>query len=412
MSTILEVFEKHLADVPIDDYFTDQVVRYATRFRTQNQEYMRFFGGVLLGVERIRFTPSHKDAWFTDVLQIDENALTRDLSKVPLWNTTTNRVASNGFNLSCCYLVYAIYHSKEIKNEKKREMGMLAALEVLHYKFICGLVARRFPHNADKAIALKAYDELTLKTAIRRMKSWHEYIDSRCDMYLSKSGTHFSRWSNFKPDAVVERFVRDVNTGIRAVINRITDTYYQMYEEGKKIGASSQTVELDDGIVVRDVTKSEAIYRQYLFEIVYDPNTFIKNELVNLVVDMHTTTNAMTIKQALLYISQNSGKTTKAGKEVDRMLNLTMEHAIEYLSLNKVDTKNLTFLFFMRNVYTSNRTSNAKLLELRKIGTDVIRQGTTVRSDADISAARTGVLLYILLRTFSRNFYIKRTRLR
>ena len=117
MSSILQVFNAHAEGIDIDEYFVNQVIRYATRFRTQDQEHMRFFGGVLLGVQKIRFTTRHNDTWFSDVLMMDEESLRRDLSKLPFYNTQTNRVASNAFNLSCCWLLYAIFHSKQIKKE-------------------------------------------------------------------------------------------------------------------------------------------------------------------------------------------------------------------------------------------------------------------------------------------------------
>lgn len=408
MSSILQVFNAHAEGIDIDEYFVNQVIRYATRFRTQDQEHMRFFGGVLLGVQKIRFTTRHNDTWFSDVLMMDEESLRRDLSKLPFYNTQTNRVASNAFNLSCCWLLYAIFHSKQIKKEKVREAGMLAAMQVLHYKFICGLVARRYPYNADPAIAIKAYDELTLKSGIKRMNSWNEYIDERCNAIIARNSTHFSRWSTLEPDSVAERFVRDVNTGIRKVINRITDTYYAMYEEGKKIGTSSQTVELDDGLAVRDIKRNETTYRQYLFEIAYDRTSFVKRELMIVILDVHHTTNLLSLERALSYISANVERPTKDGKQVSQMLRLVMEHAIEYIILNKVDMRDLTFLFYMRNVYTSNRTSNPKLLELRKIGSEVIKKATNARNDAEAAATRTGVFLYILLRVFSRNYYVRR----
>ena len=126
------------------------------------------------------------------------------------------------------------------------------------------------------------------------------------------------------------------------------------------------------------------------------------------ILDVHHTTNLLSLERALSYISANVERPTKDGKQVSQMLRLVMEHAIEYIILNKVDMRDLTFLFYMRNVYTSNRTSNPKLLELRKLGSEVIKKATNARNDAEAAATRTGVFLYILLRVFSRNYYVRR----
>ncbi len=412
MSSILEVFNTHLEGIDIDDYFANQIIRYAVRFRSQGPQYLEFFGGVLLGVQPIRFTPAHRATWFNDVLGVDENDLRKDLSRLAFYNAQTNRVASDTFNLSCCYVLHAIHHSKRIKSEKLRDQAKIAAMQILHYKFICGLVARRYPHNADPSIAIKAYDELTLKSDIKRMNSWNELIDDRCKRIIERGSTHYSRYTTFEPDSTVERFVRDVNNGIRKIINRITDTYYAMYNAGMKITTSKQTVELDDGLVVRDVSRAETIYRQYLFEIIYDKPTFVKKELMDIIIDMHNTASVAQLRDSLEYISDNVEKKTNAGKDVTKLMQLTMEHAIEYITVNKVSMRDMTFLFYMRNVYTSSRTSNAKLLEMRRLGEKVVGSAINSKNTADIAAVRTAVFLYVLLRVFSRNYYVKRARLR
>src|SRR5699024_9370340 len=133
-------------------------------------------------------------------------------------------------------------------------------------------------------------------------------------------------------------------------------------------------------------------------------------ELMVVILDVHHTTNLLSLERALSYISANVERPTRDGKQVSQMLRLVMEHAIEYIILNKVDMRDLTFLFYMRNVYTSNRTSNPKLLELRKLGSEVIKKATNARNDAEAAATRTGVFLYILLRVFSRNYYVRRDR--
>ncbi|MFE3952509.1 hypothetical protein ACFX2L_24965, partial [Escherichia coli] len=90
--------------------------------------------------------------------------------------------------------------------------------------------------------------------------------------------------------------------------------YYAMYEEGKKIGTSSQTVELDDDLAVRDIKRNETTYRQYLFEIAYDRTSFVKRELMVVILDVHHTTNLLSLERALSYISANVERPTRDGK--------------------------------------------------------------------------------------------------
>lgn len=48
MSSILEVFNTHLEGIDIDDYFANQIIRYAVRFRSQGPQYLEFLAGYSL----------------------------------------------------------------------------------------------------------------------------------------------------------------------------------------------------------------------------------------------------------------------------------------------------------------------------------------------------------------------------
>jgi superfamily I DNA/RNA helicase len=73
--TIKSVFDAQLANLEIDQQLASRLHRYRQNFINRNRDHAAFFGGVLLGVQVVRFLDSDKDSWFDDIIQMDEELL-------------------------------------------------------------------------------------------------------------------------------------------------------------------------------------------------------------------------------------------------------------------------------------------------------------------------------------------------
>ena len=86
-----------------------------------------------------------------------------------------------------------------------------------------------------------------------------------------------------------------------------------------------------------------------------------------------------------------------------------MNHLLSYLYLNRNTMKNKSdisgLLSKMKGVYTSSRTTEETLLEIRDDMEGIVRRATKVKSGSAIAATRTGVMLYIVLRAFTMKHY-------
>jgi hypothetical protein len=95
--------------------------------------------------------------------------------------------------------------------------------------------------------------------------------------------------------------------------------------------------------------------------------------------------------------------------QVEKTVELIMEHIFEYLTSNKSTVKNKSdltgLLSKIRGIYMSSRSSDVKLLEIRDSAEIIVRSSTKIKDPSAIAATRTGFMLYVVLRAFTMQHY-------
>lgn len=118
---------------------------------------------------------------------------------------------------------------------------------------------------------------------------------------------------------------------------------------------------------------------------------------------------AQMFRSTLSWISDTYGKGSEGKLEIDEIVAKLMNHLLSYLYLNRNTMKNKSdisgLLSKMKGVYTSSRTTEETLLEIRDDMEGIVRRATKVKSGSAIAATRTGVMLYIVLRAFTMKHY-------
>ena len=96
-------------------------------------------------------------------------------------------------------------------------------------------------------------------------------------------------------------------------------------------------------------------------------------------------------------------------KEVESMIRLVLVYSYHYLLAHdqvlhdRHDVAGL--LTKLRGLFISSRSSDEELLALRDQGGAIVSEATGVRNENVIAAIRTGVLLYICLRAYTKTHY-------
>lgn len=401
--SIKTVFEKAASNLKIDKALIERLRNYEKEFTHRNEDHIKFFGGNLLGVERVRFLPRDWENWFDNVLKIDDVELERDLHSLPTINPE-HVVASDVMNLSCVWLVHAIYKSN--LSQSLKEEGMVNALLIFHYKVLTSKLARDFKFPANEDFMATVYASLSKKFHIKQHGYWGALLRAKVLDVLSKSSIHLKTIEMFDNDKNILYMVTDMQTRMRQIISNHWDVINKIKESDKLIVTTAATYETDEGLSVKDLQRSIVAYKNYIHTVAGEPSNFVKDDLVKIVVAaMHTMTESF-LRDSLVYISENYQLDSG---DIEQMIDDVIVHAFDFLHQEykgNLTTPDLAFIISkLRGIYMSSRSTDPALLKLRVLIDKVIMRKLKGRSAAAIAAVRVGVALYIVLRALTKKHY-------
>lgn len=403
--SIRAVFEDECSKLDIGPALVARLQKYENSFVNKNEDHIKFFGGNLTGVQVVRFSPADRDRWFDEIMEVDEIPLGERLVALPTVNAEFH-VSSDTMNLSCAWLLHAVYASKRL-NDAQKQTAMISILLVLQYKFLTSRLYQHFRYPADPAVAAATYATLSNKFAIKQHGSWKAMLVARAEEIISDKSIHMSTIRSMNDDHEVVYMLNDVQGRIRDTLKNIFNVFLQVQQQGVRISSFSSVIEHDGVEILRDRTKSLAVYGRYINSIITDKNSFVREELMQIVEKLSHTMPPRLFRETLAWMSDNyrlAGAT-----EIEDVLNTTIVHSFDYLSENRTVVRNThdlpLLLSKLRGVYMSSRSTDPNLLVLREKVEHLVRQATGNKNNSVIASVRTGVLLYIVLRSFTMRHY-------
>lgn len=404
MNSIREIFDKELAHLKFDKDLAKKIKNYKINFIHRNRDHASFFGGNLLGVQVVRFLDTDTERWFEEILQADELVLQEEIWDLP----TVNKefiVSSNIFNQTCVYLTYK-FNNSSLPMADKRD-AMIDILTVLQIKFITSLLFRYFRYPADKALAEATYASLNNKFAIKEHGSWLKVLEQRAIDTISPQSIHLAAINQMRPDFSVINMLNDMQGRVRSYVKNVYAVMELVRHSGGKINVTSNVVGHDGEEILRDTTKGVIVYTQYIKSIISDKRSFIREELLGPVLKAMPSANERFTIAALEYLSENYHK--KDHQSIAKILDLAMVHSFHYLANNRqtlrANTDLIDMLVRLRGAYTSSRSSDPYLLEMRDLTEQIIRPAVKTKTQAVVASVRTATLLYIVLRAYTKKHY-------
>jgi hypothetical protein len=407
MANIQDVFNEACRSLVIDTNFIKKLALFRLRWLQKNPDHIEFFGGNLTGVQVVRFTDQDRDQWFDEILHVDEHHLTEELLQLPTVNAE-HKVSSNTMNLSCAWLLHAIYVSPKLDKTLKHQ-GMLDVALILNYKFLTSRLFRHFRYPADRETAEATYASLSNKYAIKQLGSWNAVLNQRSEDLISPDSLHINTIAKMDNDLLVIYLLNDTQGRIRDMLKNIYDVFLTVHHQGVRIHSTSSIVDYDGEAVLRDKSRNLLAYTRYLHAIVTDQASFIREELFGIIEKLMYTTPPRLFRETLAWLSDNYRQS--GAKKIEELLNEVLIHAFDYLAeernmaANHVDLP--TLLARLRGVYTSSRSIDPALFSLREKAEWCVRKATGNKNESVIASVRTAVLLYIVARTMTMTYYTK-----
>lgn len=395
---VKNVFDLMVVDLEIDNSWVRKLRQYVYGFYSRNSDHIEFFGGPYLGTHRIVYKTSDRKDWFTNIIDVDEIRLRDELIKCKHINKDF-KVSSDAFNLSIPYLMYCVYRSR-LSDSQKNE-ALINLVIMFHYRVMTSIMNHYFGYLANRKIAEAAYNALTLKFDIKRYGSWNALFKARAESIIDpKRGIHFKTFTTLANDKDIVYMVNDMESRLKGVINDYSRVFYNVKGYEQLIETDDGFVLLDGKLVVKDIQKNINQRRGFIETVLNSGDTFYKEELVDYAIKGMDRTPPDKFKQVIRdfpyrYVS-------KGGEKYREFVEDTITHLFEYLALNNIKQTDIRQVILrIRGAYTSNKSTNKLLFKLRDNGDNIISAMTGIKTRSTITAMRTSLMLYIVLRTIT-----------
>lgn len=402
---IKEVFLAECPGLRADKQMFMTLVRLENDFVNKNQEHMEFFGGNLTGVNVVRFMQDDRNRLFTEILLADELSLETSLHELPTINKDFN-VSSDVFNIGCIYLLHTIHHTNYLTDAQKQEAKIRVCL-YMQYKLLCSILFNYFKFPANRETAKATYAMLSKKYALKIHGSWGATLSARAIEIINPNGIHAATIEKLD-DLRVVYMINDIQGRLRDMMKNIYSVFMDIHRQGIKIVESSSTIELDGEVVVRDKKNSLAQHTRYALATLSDRHAWYKQELADIICDIIDTLYPAMLEKSLVWMSENY--TFASDKiSVQSIVSDIIEHAHIYFLENSNTIKNKQdlpgIMKRLKGVYMSSRSTDELLLSLRERTSDLIRASTHSKNESAINSARTALMLYVVLRTYTMHHY-------
>ena len=399
MDTLYAVFEHHCRDVKWDVSICKRLYRYQVGYVNANKEHMEFFGGALLGVQVVRFKDSDVLRFYEDILDIDFDALQKDIRKL----TTINhdfKVAGDVFNLTCIYVLHKLINTKQVP-EKDRARALYDTALIFFYRCIAALLSAYFHYPADPKIAQVAYGNLSNKFLIKKLGSWHKVMDYRAKDMVDPKGLHWRALSLFNDDSVTMYVIADMQGRIRDLVKNYYAEFKKVHDSGDSIAVTKSTwLDADGEDTLKEKTTGAQVYVAYLQHSVIDTHSFVREDMISVVVSINVNTSARMVRSMLLWMCQMYND-AKWHKKIDDFLAKVMVQSLYFIDHQIAPKHQRDYPYILtqlKNLYLSTRTTDEDVDAIRELGYELIRGYDKTISEGLVLSTRTSLLLYVTLR--------------
>lgn len=405
MLGIKEEFEIVFSKTHFDTALINNLHKFQIAFINKNNEHMEFFGGKLMGVHVVKFIPKDVTNLF-EILGIQSKELEEAIKRIPTIDKS-RFVTSDPFNLACIYVAHMFLSNTKL-DEKNRQRGAFLIMLILNYRFMTGIMNRFFQYPIDKEMAQALYANLSYKFLIKRLRNWEEVLEYRALSIVGPNELHHKTLLNFNDDNEVLKVIADSQGRIKDMMKNIYREFIKTYQNGERIYLNNDTATNDEGVeVLRDRTAGLGTYQRYIMDVLTDSNSFIRNELVNVLVDLMDQVNPSQLVKTLQWMSDQI--LTDNGPDIEGFVMGNLVFSFDYVTSNQSilhHTKDLgLFLSTLRGAYMSSRSKDDILLTLRERGEWIVGNALNTTNKTTLAMMRTAIMLYVNLRAYTKAHY-------
>jgi len=403
VETIKSVFDDAAHDFVVDAKLIQRLREFERSFVNRNEDHIAFFGGNLTGVHAMRFRPSDLDKWFTEILDIDDVLVEEGIRRLPHDQTWVR--ANDVFNQSCVWLVHRIMSSN--LSPALKEEGSQLTIQIMQYKFLGSLLSHYWKYPADQGTAQATLAAMSRKYLIKTSKSWHDLLEKRAKEMVSSRSVHRRAYMEMRSDKEVINMINDIQNRLKELIKSISKVFYDLHSKGVRVNTEKSVREIEGDVVLQDKSRQFSTFIRYLHEVMDDPKSFIRDELVDVVADAMHTMNPRHLVETLEWMSRN--RLVARHEYITELADETLIYAFDLIasdrSMYNIRGGLTPLIAKLRSMYMASRMSNESLLKTKALSEQIVTQAIKTKNDSVIASVRTGVQLYLVIRAMAMQYY-------
>lgn len=404
MSTpIKQIFDEVSKSVRFDQKLSKSIQKYVGDLMNRNEEHVLFFGSNLTGVYDLRFKTTDRYEWFIDIKDIDELAIRKRVLSESVLDPNWVR-ANDVFNLDCLYTVHRFLNSSLSDNEKEKAIN--ATFMALNIKLLGSIMAAYFKYKCDERVAQETYARLSRKFYIKKFGSWRGVLEKRSGDIVSADSKWLPVLKDFTDDEQIAQCISDIQGRLRSMIKYVWEVFSKVREDDARFNHTSSTFEMEGEKVIQALKRDADKYLRYAHEIVLDRNTFIKPEVLQVVdAEMRTLSQKLLLDALEHFVVQASGNK----KDIEEFVTATIQHAINTINDDRTAARHLSDIAWLLNkeklLFMASKTNDPLVFTARKVAERIVREACKTKNNTMIAALKTGLIIYLIGRTFTMQHY-------
>ena len=401
---IKQIMERYTQHWVLNKALAQNLANFVKGFINKNEEHVAFFGSNLLGVNFIKFGSSDRLELTEEILQIDDLSISKEVKELPHIGSNWKR-GTDGLNLALLYLVHLLAVNTTLPAKQKYEMQVNALL-IFQYKVFSSTYNEYFNYAVSEEIALAVYQSLSGKYLIKKYGTWQELFLARCDSILIHQDTHKHTIKYFEPDDKIQYMITDIQGRHKQIILEIYDVIVKVKDQDIAVSSSSSMITLDGELTMRDITRKQNDYLNYIRKVSLNKNEFIKQDLVEVINDSITTMPRKIFLDCLVAFTEDAKYKRSSAND---LMEEIIFYSFTFFNENRdviTDIRDFSKVIkTMKDQYTAGKSTNPSVLKSRKLADKVLKKVTKSSNPTVQAAVRIGLILYILLRTLTKDHY-------
>lgn len=404
--TIKDAMDELYSGIKFDKVFLRTLAMYTVDYITRNEDHRLFFGGKLIGCYTLRFTITHYENFFSEVIGVDPDKAEELCSTITTINQSY-KISSDAMNLTLLYFIHRFSLSKQLTPKEKTE-AVKTCFNIYNYRTMAALVTNYFKYPITENMAQTVYENLSGRYLIKRLNNWREYFEYRADETIKLP--YYKDLVEFKSDTAIVNIANDLFTRIKDMMKNIYKVFMEVrLDDEESIKSTDRSItNLEGEESIADDLTSSIKYKNYILETMKDEKSFYKEDLVTIVYKSIPGTTHQELKKVILKIPQVY-LSQEHHKNVNEIVEKIIELSIQYLKKIRYDFKhknNITMLLQHIKNYILSSRGNDELDEI-KYKVDGLIDGTSDKKlgGRTTSILRNGFILYIFLRAFTMHYY-------